>query len=132
MCWYTFHLIKYNIVRKTVTQIPIGSNKTLSDKWRYHFIVSNTTLSDRWRYIFHWIKCNIADRWRYIFHWIKYNIVRQVTVQISLDQIQHCPIGGVTHFIVLEYLYRRVATTHDLNAILYPQSSENTVRCIAV
>ena len=32
----------------------------------------------------------------------------------------------------LEYLYRRVATTHDLNAILYPPSSENTVRCIAV
>ena len=32
----------------------------------------------------------------------------------------------------VEYLYRRVATTHDLNAILYPPSSENTVRCIAV
>ena len=34
--------------------------------------------------------------------------------------------------LLLEYLYRRVATTHDLNAILYPPSSENTVRCIAV
>ena len=32
----------------------------------------------------------------------------------------------------LEYLYRRVATTHDLNAILFPRSSENTVRCKAV
>ena len=28
-----------------------------------------------------------------------------------------------------EYLYRRVATTHDLNAILFPPSLENTVRC---
>ena len=26
----------------------------------------------------------------------------------------------------------RVATTHDLNAILFPPSSENAVRCIAV
>ena len=34
--------------------------------------------------------------------------------------------------VFLEYLYRRVATTHDLNAILFPPSSENTVRCIAV
>ena len=30
--------------------------------------------------------------------------------------------------LYLEYLYRRVATTHDLNAILFPPSSENTVR----
>ena len=33
----------------------------------------------------------------------------------------------------LEYLYTfRVTPTHDLNAILYPPSSENTVGCIAV
>ena len=33
----------------------------------------------------------------------------------------------------LEYLYTyRVASTHDLNAILFPPSSENTVGCIAV
>ena len=32
----------------------------------------------------------------------------------------------------VEYLYRRVASTHDLNAILFPPSSENTVHCIAV
>ena len=29
-------------------------------------------------------------------------------------------------------LINRVATTHDLKAILFPPSSENTVRCIAV
>ena len=36
------------------------------------------------------------------------------------------------HWNAVVYLYRRVATTHDLNAILYPPSSENTVHCIAV
>ena len=34
---------------------------------------------------------------------------------------------------LLEYLYTyRVASTHDLNAILFPPSSEHTVRYIAV
>ena len=42
------------------------------------------------------------------------------------------PIGGAAYTCNLEYLYRRVASTHDLNAILFPPSSENTVRCIAV
>ena len=32
---------------------------------------------------------------------------------------------------LLVYTYR-VASTHDLNAILFPPSSENTVGCIAV
>ena len=36
-------------------------------------------------------------------------------------------------YVGLEYLHTyRVASTHDLNAILFPPSSEHTVRCIAV
>ena len=42
------------------------------------------------------------------------------------------PRDGAIAWVQIEYLYRRVATTHDLNAILYPPSSENTVRYIAV
>ena len=42
------------------------------------------------------------------------------------------PPDGDVLSLNVEYLYRRVATTHDLNAILFPPSSENTVRCIAV
>ena len=42
------------------------------------------------------------------------------------------PRDGATACMGVEYLYRRVASTHDLNAILFPPSSENTVRCIAV
>ena len=42
------------------------------------------------------------------------------------------PVGGATGTVVLVYLFIRVTPTDDLNAILYPPSSENTVRCIAV
>ena len=43
------------------------------------------------------------------------------------------PPATTSSALALEYLYTyRVASTHDLNAILFPPSSEHTVRCIAV
>ena len=48
----------------------------------------------------------------------------------------HVSPGGLfqqQHQVGLEYLFSiRVATTRDLNAMLFPPSSENTMRCIAV
>ena len=44
-----------------------------------------------------------------------------------------CGCVGVWVCGCVEYLYTyRVASTHDLNAILFPRSSEHTDRCIAV
>ena len=43
------------------------------------------------------------------------------------------PPGVTLVNLRVEYLFTyRVASTHDLNAILFPPSSENTVGCIAV
>ena len=42
-------------------------------------------------------------------------------------------LDGSIEYLVVEYMYTfRVTPTHDLNAILYPPSSENTVGSIAV
>ena len=42
-----------------------------------------------------------------------------------------CPTVPVC-YVQLVYLTEYLTPTHGLNAILYPQSSQNTVRCIAV
>ena len=80
--------IKYNIVRKMVTQISIGSNTTLS------------------------------DRWLYTFHWITYNIVRQRLTQISLDQIQHYPKDGGTNLICVTLVVVVVAVVAAAAAVV--------------
>ena len=72
----------------------------------------------------------MITRWRTVSTLNAVMITRRWQYYLSAAMITrwHYCISGVD----IEYLYRRVATTHDLNAILYPPSSENTVRCIAV
>ena len=41
-------------------------------------------------------------------------------------------LGGVLSQASWSTWINRVASTHDLNAILFPPNSDNTVRCIAV
>ena len=55
------------------------------------------------------------------------------TVQQGAAPVEISPDADTPSLAVtLEYLYTyRVASTHDLNAILFPPSSEHTVRCSA-
>ena len=65
---------------------------------------------------------------------INKNPVAEKAIREREGEILHQqPSGGAITQVLLEYLYTyRVMSTHDLNAILYPPSSENTVGCIAV
>ena len=61
------------------------------------------------------------------------HVVEQAKSDTSNQLIQIHPPGVATVSSGVEYLYTyRVSSTHDLNAILFPPSSENTVGCIAV